>query len=93
MNVSYRQIVSASNRQESKLFVEAYLRLFNDPKNLPFLSVTGIPFKRETVETWLREADTSGIEYHVALGRTVASTRLWSSANILWTRLKCSVSS
>ena len=68
MNVSYRQIGSASNQKESKLFVEAYLRLFNDPENLPFLSVTGIPFKRETVETWLQEADASGIEYHVALG-------------------------
>ncbi len=45
MNVSYRQIGSASNQKESKLFVEAYLRLFNDPKNLPFLSATGIPFK------------------------------------------------
>jgi GNAT superfamily N-acetyltransferase len=68
MKLSYRQIGSASNRQESKLFVDAYLRLFNDPENLPFLSVTGIPFKRETVETWLREADAAGIEYHAAVG-------------------------
>ena len=68
MNFSYRQIDSAPGQPDGMQFVNAYLLLFNDAENLPFLSVTGIPFKRETVEAWLRGADVSGVEYHVAAG-------------------------
>lgn len=64
----YRQIGGTPDQQDGAQFVDAYLRLFNDPENLPSLSVTGIPFKRETVEAWLREAGASGVEYHVATG-------------------------
>lgn len=68
MNVTFKQVGSASDNQDAILYVNAYLRLFNDSENLKFLSFTGIPFGRETVETWLHDADASGIEYHIAVG-------------------------
>jgi ribosomal protein S18 acetylase RimI-like enzyme len=68
MAVTFNQIGSTSDPQNAKRYVDAYLRLFNDPENLKFLSFTGIPFARETVEAWLRDADASGIEYQTAVG-------------------------
>ncbi len=68
MDVTFKQVGSVSDLQEVKRYVNAYLRLFNDPENLKFLSFTGIPFARETVEAWLHDADASRIEYHTAVG-------------------------
>ena len=51
MYVTLKQVGSASDNQDAILYVNAYLRLFNDPENLKFLSFTGIPFGRETVES------------------------------------------
>lgn len=68
MAVTFNQIGSKSDLQNAKRYVKAYLRLFNEPENLKFLSFTGIPFARETVEAWLRDADDSGTEYQTAVG-------------------------
>ena len=69
MAITFNQIGSKSDLQNAKRYVNAYLRLFNEPGNLKFLSFTGIPFKRETVEVWLRDADASETEYHTAIGK------------------------
>jgi hypothetical protein len=68
MNIMIKRVTNSSDLQDSKRYVDAYLRLFNDPENLKYLSFTGIPFERETVETWLRDADASGVEYQTAVG-------------------------
>ena len=68
MAVTFNQIGSESEPQNAKRYVNAYLRLFNEPENLKYLSFTGIPFARETVEAWLRDADASGVEYQTAVG-------------------------
>ena len=68
MAVTFEQIGSASDFQDAKRFADAYLRLFNDPENLKYLSFTGIPFARKTVETWLCNADAAGTEYQIAVG-------------------------
>jgi ribosomal protein S18 acetylase RimI-like enzyme len=68
MDVTIRQIGSHSEPREAERYINAYLRLFNDPENLKYLSFTGIPFARETVEEWLRGADASNVEYHTAFG-------------------------
>ncbi len=68
MAVTFMQVGSTSDSQNAKRYVNAYLRLFNEPENLKFLSFSGISFTRETVEAWLREADASGTEYQTAVG-------------------------
>lgn len=67
MALTFKQIGSASDFQDAKRYVDAYLRLFNEPENLKYLSFTGIPFTRETVEAWLRDANASGAEYQTAV--------------------------
>ena len=68
MAVTFNQIDSKSDLHSAKRYVNAYLRLFNEPENLKFLSFTGIPFTREAVEAWLHDADASGTEYQTAVG-------------------------
>ncbi len=68
MAVTFKQVGSTSDSQNAKRYVNAYLRLFNEPENLKFLSFSGISFTRETVEAWLSEADASGTEYQTAVG-------------------------
>jgi ribosomal protein S18 acetylase RimI-like enzyme len=45
-------------------FIDAYLRIWNDKKNLQFLSFTGIEFSRTQVEAWVLSLEgTSPIQY------------------------------
>jgi ribosomal protein S18 acetylase RimI-like enzyme len=65
--MEYKQIGSASYGQDIAQYVNAYIRLFNDTENLKFLSFTGIPFLRETIEAWLADADQAGVQYIAAI--------------------------
>lgn len=45
----------------------AYLKLFNSPESLKYLSFTSIPFTEELVESFITGASDSGISYLIAL--------------------------
>jgi len=47
-------------------FVDAYYRLFNDEKNLLYLSFSNIPFSKELIQNWVKESALSGVEYYTA---------------------------
>ena len=59
-----RKIDRNSGKREIEKYLGAYLRLFNDPQNLLFLSYTGIEFSRVLVSGWLEESGNSGVEYY-----------------------------
>ncbi|MGE5633396.1 MAG: N-acetyltransferase family protein [Caulobacteraceae bacterium] len=67
MNIDIRQISNNSNKCEVDKFIEAFLELFNDNENLPYLSFTNIPFEKDTVQNWISEASQAGVEYYIAL--------------------------
>lgn len=62
-----KKINSISPGPEAELFTNAYLRLFNDPQNLKFISFTGIPFTKKIVQFWLAESYNTGVEYYTAI--------------------------
>ncbi|HUX05743.1 MAG TPA: GNAT family N-acetyltransferase [Acidobacteriota bacterium] len=46
------------------LLKEAYIGLFNDPRNLPMLSFTLRPFSEETLDAWFRAHVEHGVSYY-----------------------------
>ena len=67
MGITFKQIGSGADVENAERYVTAYLRLFNIPDNLKFLSYSGTPFDRDTVAAWLRDADRAGVAYHTAI--------------------------
>ncbi len=67
MNSDVKMRIMQADGANNCALLEAYLKLFNDAENLPFLSYTGIPFSRELVAGWLADAAQCGIEYYTAV--------------------------
>jgi GNAT superfamily N-acetyltransferase len=51
MNI--RELTADSPVELKHLFRDAYLRLWNHPDNLRYLSFTGIPFTKEQIDLWI----------------------------------------
>jgi RimJ/RimL family protein N-acetyltransferase len=62
--VNMKELTYKSPIELKTKFIDAYLRIWNDKKNLPFLSFTGIAFSRTQVEAWVLSLEgTSPIQY------------------------------
>ena len=66
MNIKIKQICDNSKKNDIDRFIDTFLKLYNDDKNLLFLSFTNILFAREIIEKWLIQARQAGIEYYAA---------------------------
>jgi ribosomal protein S18 acetylase RimI-like enzyme len=66
LNIKVKQICDNSQKDDIDRFIDTFLALYNDERNLLFLSFTNIPFAREVVENWLIQARQGGVEYYTA---------------------------
>jgi ribosomal protein S18 acetylase RimI-like enzyme len=66
LKIKIKQICDNSKQDNIDRFIDTFLKLFNDDKNLFFLSFTNIPFDRKTIENWLIQARQVGVEYYTA---------------------------
>ncbi len=81
--MEYKKVNGASSEHDAQQYVEAYLRLFNDMENLKFLSFSGLPFTKETVEGWLRDAERAGVQYVTVVEDNVIRALLCTRSNRL----------
>jgi len=64
MNI--REYIPSERQADFDRLKEAYIRLFNDPANLKFLSYTGIPFDDEKINHFFKAHRMQGIRYYCA---------------------------
>jgi ribosomal protein S18 acetylase RimI-like enzyme len=66
MSVTIRELIPEPGSQDESAFVPAWLAIWNDPANLPFLSLTGRPFEEEWIRERLEARIASGVRYFAA---------------------------
>ena len=65
--IEIKEINFSSSESEKKSFIKAYIKIFNEPENLKYLSFTGIPFRQEMVKDWVDGlGQNSEIRYRIA---------------------------
>jgi len=62
-----RELVPQDNRDDFELLLPAYLRIWNDPGNLKYLSFTQKPFEAETISFWFSNHLSQGGHYYAAI--------------------------
>jgi ribosomal protein S18 acetylase RimI-like enzyme len=65
--MTLRELVPGESDDDARIFVEAFLAIWNHPENLPFLSFTGRSFDEAQVRGWCREHMSSGVRYFAEL--------------------------
>jgi ribosomal protein S18 acetylase RimI-like enzyme len=62
-----REMVPQANRDDLNLLLPAYLKIWNDPENLKYLSITQKPFEEKTVSLWFSNHLIQGGHYYAAI--------------------------
>lgn len=62
-----RELVTQDNQDDFNLLLPSYLRIWNDPGNLKYLSFTQKPFEEETVSFWFSNHLSQGGHYYAAI--------------------------
>lgn len=65
--VIIRELIPQENQDDFDLLLPAYIRIWNDPENLKFLSFTQKPFDEGTVNFWLSNHLSQGGHYYAAI--------------------------
>jgi ribosomal protein S18 acetylase RimI-like enzyme len=62
-----REFTPACDRSDFDQLLSAFLRIWNAPQNLRFLSFSQRPFEPELVRTWFEQHTSAGVRYFGAL--------------------------
>jgi len=62
-----RELIPQNNKDDFDLLLPAYLKIWNDPENLKYLSFTQKPFEQETVAFWFSSHLNLGGHYYAAI--------------------------
>ncbi|MCC5885119.1 MAG: GNAT family N-acetyltransferase [Gammaproteobacteria bacterium] len=54
------------DEEDLEQLLKAYLRIWNSPENLRFLSFTGLPFEASGVSAWFSSRINEGVHYYAA---------------------------
>ena len=66
MNIQIIELIPQQNPNDVDILVPSFLRIWNDPANLLFLSFTGRTFTEELLHTWCEQHLSAGIRYFAA---------------------------
>ncbi len=66
MEIQITEKIPQQNPDDMKILVPSFLRIWNDPFNLPFLSFTGCAFKEELFRAWCQQHLNIGVRYFTA---------------------------
>jgi ribosomal protein S18 acetylase RimI-like enzyme len=66
-SVKIREFFPEDNAEDKKALLPSFLKIWNAPENLKYLSSTLIPFKPELVKIWLENHKDQGGRYFCAL--------------------------
>ena len=66
-NFIIREYFPAEDNEQLEQLLSSYLEIWNHPENLPYLSLTQVPFDEQTVREWFLAHRDVGVHYFAAL--------------------------
>jgi ribosomal protein S18 acetylase RimI-like enzyme len=67
MELTIQELVPETNNDDLERLVPAFLTIWNDPSNLPFLSFTGRRFEEKQVRAWFSQHLRARVRYDAAI--------------------------